>query len=63
MNTATAIANTQTVFPTETSVEAMDADLLHAGLTGTMEERAFHLRGIGVLLHAGFLQLILIVQQ
>ena len=55
--------HTHTVFPTKASVKAMDADLLHAGLTGAVEESLLHLGVSSILQHASFLQLVLVVQE
>lgn len=41
----------------------MDADLFHAALARAVIEGPFHLRVSGVLQYAGFLQLVLVVQQ
>lgn len=51
-----------TVFPTEASVKSVDADLFHAVLARAVVECPLHSRAGGALQHAGFLQLVLVVQ-
>lgn len=53
----------RTVFSTEAPVKSVDEDLFHAVLARAVIEGPLHLLASGALHHAGFLQLVLVVQQ
>ncbi len=52
-----------TIFPTEAPVEAVNAYLPDAGLTGAVVEGALHLRLCGALLNTDLLQPVLVMQE
>lgn len=52
-----------TVFPAEAPVKSVNADLFHAVLARAVIESSLHWLASGVLQDAGFLQLVLVVQE